>query len=198
MGKEQWQQNSFLDGAKDMDVPTKRRQQPSDKRLREAIALYIDVPKLRQLASDHERLEDALRTGDIPEEISWLLSLLTTVLAPIDRDQVKSPHDIASHLMVRSGPMCQEEFNCVCLNTKNRVQKIHTVYKGSLNSAMIRVGEAFREPIRLNSAAVIFQHNHPSGLPEPSPEDVLLTRHLVEAGNLLDCEVLVVRHSCFE
>jgi DNA repair protein RadC len=149
----------------------------------------MDVPKLRQLASDHERLEDALRTGDIPEEISWLLSLLTTVLAPIERDVVRSPHDIASHLMVRSGHLCQEEFNCVCLNTKNRVQ-IHTVYRGSLNAAMIRVGEAFREPIKLNSAAVIFQHNHPSGLPEPSPEDVLITRELVSAGKLLDCEVL--------
>ena len=60
----------------------------------------MDVPKLRQLASDHERLEDALRTRHIPEEISWLLSLLATVLRPIDRDQIKSPSDIASYLQV--------------------------------------------------------------------------------------------------
>ena len=69
------------------------------------------VPKLRQLASDHERLEDALRTGDIPEEISWLLSLLGTVLKPIDRDQIKSPSDIASFLQVNMGHECQEQLS---------------------------------------------------------------------------------------
>src|SRR5262245_27735921 len=108
MGKEVWQQQSFMDGGKDIDTPTKsasdidvihkRKRQSPEKKIREAIEPYLDVPKLRQLASDHERLEDALRTGDIPEEISWLLSLLATVLQPIDRDQVKSPADIASYL----------------------------------------------------------------------------------------------------
>src|SRR6478672_2753583 len=78
MGKEQYQQHSFLEDPQPTKEP-RRRQLPPEKKLREAIAPYMDVPKLRQLASDHERLEDALRTGDIPEEISWLLSLLTTV-----------------------------------------------------------------------------------------------------------------------
>jgi hypothetical protein len=87
----------------------------------------MDVPKLRQLASDHGRLEEALRTGDIPEEISWLLSLLATVLKPIGRDQVKSPRDIASFLQVSMGHECQEQLCVACLNTKNRIQKIHTV-----------------------------------------------------------------------
>jgi DNA repair protein RadC len=64
------------------------------------------------------------------------------------------------------------------------------VYQGSLNTAMIRVGEAFREPIKLNSASVIWAHNHPSGDPNPSPEDVLLNRQLVDAGRLLDIDVL--------
>src|SRR5215211_2559173 len=102
MGKEQYLQHSFLDDPQPTKEP-RQRSQNSDKRLREAIAPYMDVPKLRQLASDHERLEDALRTGDIPEEISWLLSLLATVLKPIDRDQVKSPRDIASYLQVHMG-----------------------------------------------------------------------------------------------
>src|SRR5262245_25409058 len=87
MGKEQWQQESFLDDARSAKEQ-RQRQLPSDRRLREAIEPYMDVPKLRQLASDHGKREDALRTGDIPQEVSWLLSLLTTVLAPIDRDQV--------------------------------------------------------------------------------------------------------------
>src|SRR5258705_1737547 len=104
--KEQWEQHSFLGdteiefGSKPASEP-RRRQLPSERKIREAIAPYLDVPKLRQLASDHERLEEALRTGDIPEEISWLLSLLATVLQPIERDQVKSPRDIASYLQVK-------------------------------------------------------------------------------------------------
>jgi hypothetical protein len=128
MGKEQWQQESFLIDARPAKEQ-RQRQLPSDRRLREAIEPYMDVPKLCQLASNHGRLEEALRTGDIPEEISWLLSLLTTVLAPIDRDQVRSPADIASYLQVRMGHECQEQFCTICLNTKNRVQKIETVYQ---------------------------------------------------------------------
>ena len=78
----------------------------------------------------------------------------------------------------------------VCLNTRNRVQKIETVYRGTLNSSNVRITEVFREPMRLNSAAVIFSHSHPSGDVTPSPEDVLVTRELVAAGRLLDIDPL--------
>jgi DNA repair protein RadC len=116
--------------------------------------------------------------------------LLTTVLAPIDRDQIRSPHDIASYLELKIGHECQEQFCATCLNTRNRVQKTHVVYQGNVNSAIIRPGESFREPIRLNSTAVIFSHVHPSGEVTPSPVDVLITRELVAAGQLLDIPVL--------
>lgn len=191
MTKEAWQQHSFLDG--DIDVthkPPRHRSQNSDKRLREAIEPYIDIPKLRNLASDHERIDEALRTGEMPEELTLVLSLLATMLKPIGRDQVKSPHDIASHLQLKMGHECQEQLCVVCLNTKNRVQKIHTVYQGSVNAAMIRAGEVYREPVRLNSVAIIVAHQHPSGDPTPSPEDVLVTRELVQAGKILDIDML--------
>jgi len=84
----------------------------------------------------------------------------------------------------------QEQLRVACLNTKNRLQKIHLVYQGSLNTSMIRVGEIYKEPLRLNSAAIIIAHNHPSGEPNPSPEDVLVTREIVEVGKLLDVECL--------
>jgi DNA repair protein RadC len=64
------------------------------------------------------------------------------------------------------------------------------VYHGSLNTSLIRVGEVFREALKANAAAIIVAHNHPSGDPAPSPEDVAVTRALVEAGKLLDCAVL--------
>jgi hypothetical protein len=78
----------------------------------------------------------------------------------------------------------------VLLDTKNRVQGISTVYIGSLNASMVRVGEIFKEAVRRNSAALIVSHNHPNGDPTPSPEDILVTHHIVSAGKMLDIDVL--------
>ena len=76
------------------------------------------------------------------------------------------------------------------LDTRNRLLDSETVYVGSLNASHIRVSEVFREAVKRNCASIIVVHNHPSGDPTPSPEDVEVTRQLVAAGNLLDIEVL--------
>ena len=67
---------------------------------------------------------------------------------------------------------------------------IREVYKGSLNSSLIRTAEVFRDAVKENCAAIIVAHNHPSGDPTPSAEDIRVTRDLVEAGKLLDIDVL--------
>jgi DNA repair protein RadC len=110
--------------------------------------------------------------------------------APDERLRVTSPSDAANLLMPRLRYLEQEEFHVVLLDTRNRVMKVAGVYKGSLNTSVIRVGEIFRLAIEMAAAAVIVAHNHPSGLAEPSPEDVATTRQLVEAGKLLDISVL--------
>ncbi len=97
---------------------------------------------------------------------------------------------MAALLMVEMSHLDQEQMRVACLNTKNVLQKVHLVYQGSLNASLIRVGEIFKEPVKLNSAAIILAHNHPSGVPEPSPEDVLVTREIEKAGKLFDIEVL--------
>jgi DNA repair protein RadC len=107
-----------------------------------------------------------------------------------ERLQIRSPADAAQLMLIEMSHLDQEHLRAICLDTKNRVQKVHTIYVGSLNSSLVRVGEVFKETIRLNSAALIVVHNHPSGDPTPSPEDVLVTRQIVEAGKLLDIEVL--------
>ena len=84
----------------------------------------------------------------------------------------------------------QEHLRTVLLDTRNRVLSVPTIYVGSLNSAQVRVGEVFRHAIRANCASMIVVHNHPSGDPSPSPEDVQVTRLLVEAGSLLNIDVL--------
>lgn len=112
------------------------------------------------------------------------------VTAPQERPQVKSPADAANLVMVEMGLLEQEHLRVLLLDTRNRVLKVHPVYKGSLNTSAVRVGEIFREAIRSNAAALIVVHNHPSGDPTPSPEDVSITRNIVEAGRLLNVDVL--------
>ena len=106
------------------------------------------------------------------------------------RTQVRSPGDAAQLLMAEMGLLEQEQLRLVLLDTKNYVLSTPTVYIGSLNTTLIRIGELFRFALKENCAALIVVHNHPSGDPSPSPEDVLVTRKIVEAGKLLDIEVL--------
>ncbi|MBI2863250.1 MAG: DNA repair protein RadC [Chloroflexi bacterium] len=103
---------------------------------------------------------------------------------------VKSPRDVANLLMVEMGYLEQEHLRTVLLSTKNQVIATPEVYKGSVNSSLIRVGEVFRDAVRHNAAAIIVVHNHPSGDPTPSPEDIRVTTEIAKAGKLLDIEVL--------
>ena len=109
---------------------------------------------------------------------------------PAQRRQIKSPNDFANLLLLEMSHLDQEQLRTVLLDTKNRIQAISTVYIGSLNASMVRVGEIFKEAVRRNSAALIVVHNHPSGDATPSPEDVLVTRQIVQASKLLDVDVL--------
>ena len=109
---------------------------------------------------------------------------------PADRCQIRTPADAANLLMPEMGLLEQEQMRTILLDTKNRVIAIPTIYVGSVNTTMIRVAELFREAIRRNCPSLIAVHNHPSGDPTPSPEDVAVTRQIVEAGKLMDVEVL--------
>jgi DNA repair protein RadC len=112
------------------------------------------------------------------------------VASPIERPQVRSPADAAQLLMAEMSLLEQEHLRLILLDTKNYVLSIPTVYIGSLNTNLIRTGELFRHALKENCAALIVAHNHPSGDPTPSPEDVTVTRKIVEGGQLLDIEVL--------
>ncbi len=110
--------------------------------------------------------------------------------APEQRLQITSPADVANLLQLEMSHLQQEHLRTVILNTKNHVLKIETVTIGSLNSASIRIAEVFREAIRMNAASIIVVHNHPSGDITPSPEDIVITKQLIQAGQLLDIDVL--------
>lgn len=110
--------------------------------------------------------------------------------SPEDRPQVRSPEDAANLILLEMAFLDQEHLRVILLDTKNYVQSIQTVYQGNVNTALVRVAEVFREAVRTNSPSLIVAHNHPSGDPTPSPEDVHVTEQIVSAGKLLDIDVL--------
>jgi DNA repair protein RadC len=113
-----------------------------------------------------------------------------TSLAPGERTVIRTPDDVAALLMPRFRYETKESFIAVLLSTKNHVLKTPVISVGSLNASIVHPRELFREAINASAASIILAHNHPSGDPAPSPEDVSLTRKLVEAGKLLDIPVL--------
>lgn len=111
--------------------------------------------------------------------------------APEVRPQITTPDDAYRLVSFDMPGLEQEEMRVLLLDTKNRViGQPRTIYRGSLNSTSIRIGELFKEAVRENAASLVVVHNHPSGDTTPSPEDVAVTRALVEAGKLLDVDVL--------
>ena len=104
--------------------------------------------------------------------------------------RVRSPADLAERLVPEMGHLEREELRVALLNTKNAVTGMVTVYAGNLAGSPVRVGEVFRSAVRRQAAAVVVVHNHPSGDPAPSPEDLRITHEMAEAGRLLDIELL--------
>jgi DNA repair protein RadC len=112
------------------------------------------------------------------------------VEAQQERPLVQSPQDAANLVMYEMGALQQEELWVMLLDTRNKVISIEKIYKGSLNSSMVRVAELFKAAIARSAAGLIVLHNHPSGDPAPSPEDVALTRNIIQSGKLLDIDIL--------
>ena len=109
---------------------------------------------------------------------------------PDERPTINSPADAAALVAYEMSALEQEHLRVILLDTRNGVLDIVEIYKGSVNSSQVHVGELFKPAIRRNASAIIVVHNHPSGDPTPSPDDVAVTRAIVQAGKLLDVDVL--------
>ncbi|WNR45843.1 RadC family protein [Paenibacillus roseipurpureus] len=107
-----------------------------------------------------------------------------------ERVTIRSPKDIANLMSEDLRYLQKEHFVCLFLNTKNHVVGQETLSMGSLNASIVHPREVFRAAIKRSSASIICVHNHPSGDPTPSPEDISLTARLVEAGTIIGIEVL--------
>jgi len=108
----------------------------------------------------------------------------------VERASITSPADAAYLVMYDMGALPEEHMRVILLNARSHVIEIVPLYKGSVNSAQVRVAEVFKAAIARQATAIIVVHNHPSGDPTPSPDDVTVTRAIVQAGKMLDISVL--------
>lgn len=107
-----------------------------------------------------------------------------------EKYQIKSPRDAANLVMIEMTHLDHERMRILVLDTKNQVVENVNRYQGTVNSSVLRVAEIFRPAITRNCPAIIVCHNHPSGDPTPSPEDIAVTEQLVQAGKMLDIELV--------
>jgi DNA repair protein RadC len=155
------------------------------------LAAHDGVHGLSRCAPD-----DVARTAGVgaakAAQIVAALELGRRTLTPPDADrmQLRHPRDAAAYLLPRFGSRGTEQFGVVLLDTRHRVLRTAVLAVGTLNSAAVEPREVFREAMRAGAAAVVVFHNHPSGDPLPSPDDVELTRRLVAAGVLMGIDVV--------
>ncbi len=139
---------------------------------------------------------EALRqSGLTPLRAARLMAALTLADAvvterPQARPRVTNAADAARLLVAEMRLLESEQMRVLLLNTKKRLITTVTLYTGTVSACHIRVAEIFREAVRHNATSLILAHNHPSDDPTPSPEDVAITREIVQAGRLLDIGVL--------
>jgi len=114
----------------------------------------------------------------------------TLMRSHAERPRLNTPRQLASYLLPQHGSRPVEQFGIVLLDTKHRLLQVKLVSTGSLDSTMAHPREVFREAIAARAAAIVLFHNHPSGDPRPSADDVALTVRLVEAGLVVGIDVL--------
>ncbi len=154
----------------------------------------IDMTGGVSLSQEKKKLKTRkLKVNDMLSQVRQLHEQINTYLHKCpasERPSIGSPADAAELLKPFLGNLEHEELWVVVLDRRNRVIQLVRLYQGSVSSSQIRVGEVFRQAIIEQASAIILAHDHPSGDPTPSPDDVAVTRAIVQAGKLLDIEVL--------
>ncbi len=117
------------------------------------------------------------------------LGLRLASVAPDERSVIKSPEDIANLVVAEMSLLEKEELWVLQLDSRNHLLSTVRLYKGSAHTAQVRMAEVFREAVRITATAIVVVHNHPSGDPRPSAQDVTITKMLCESGKLLDINI---------
>ena len=114
----------------------------------------------------------------------------TLIRGGAERPRLGTPRQLASYLLPQYGAAAVEQFGIVMLDTKQRLIRIRILSVGSLDSTVVHPREVFREAAAASAAAIVLFHNHPSGDPSPSPDDLLLTTRMVNAGDIMGIDVV--------
>jgi DNA repair protein RadC len=146
----------------------------------------IQKTDIAELSNEHGMGEAKAATLKAAIEIGRRLA----VQSPEARPRIGSPADAAALVSYEMSALEQEHLRAILLDTRNQVIEVTEVVRGTINSAQVRIAELFKQAVRKNAASVILVHNHPSGDPSPSPDDIALTKAVREAGAMLDIEVL--------
>ena len=151
-------------------------------------APHADTPS----TSSGQALLDALRSNlHLLGEIAMRYEVETKPERPKgDLPVINCPEDVRRLLGPEMAPLAQEQLRVLLLNTKNEVVGQRVVYQGNVNSSIVRPAEVLRPAVVESVPSIIVSHNHPSGDPTPSPEDVAITKELAAAGKLLGVELL--------
>lgn len=157
-------------------------------------ALLENYPNISELMNANEKEISSIKGIGVvkAKQLSAILEFARQVYMP-DKNKrifVKSPQDVYDFVRADMEFLQVEHFDVIGLSTKNQVIFKENISIGSLNATIVHPREVFKGLIRRSCAACIFVHNHPSSEPQPSDEDLLLTKKLVECGKLIDIEVL--------
>ncbi|MBN2002978.1 MAG: DNA repair protein RadC [Anaerolineae bacterium] len=163
----------------------------SDKALQQAAEILRDHPVLSDLSLQELTQVEGVGPATAARIIA-AVELGRRVAHPSTEElpQVHCPADAAGIFRPALENKPRELFAVAYLNTRNKVTEQEVLYNGTLNTSVVRIGEVFGGAMRRNCASIIVAHNHPSGDPNPSPEDIALTRKLEEAGKMLEIELL--------
>ncbi len=161
---------------------------------------------LAKLADAHPSELPRGRSGLGPAKAAQLVAAIelgrrAERASPREIRRLGSPEDVAGFLGDEMRYLAQEEVRVVLINARNAVLSQHSIYRGSVTTAQVRVAELFKPAVREDAVAIVLAHNHPSGDPTPSSEDVHLTKSVIAAGEALGIEVLdhviIARSSLF-
>ena len=164
--------------------------------IKEVVGKYVAMPNgLRDILINPEMLESEGKalTPAAYKKVMVIRELSQRLLCEGAREYVSvvsGPDDAADYLMPILRYEVKENFVVLLLNTKNKIIGHRVVSIGSLSASIVHPREIFKEAIKANAASIIIAHNHPSGDPEPSREDVEVTERLVKAGKIMDIQVL--------
>jgi DNA repair protein RadC len=143
----------------------------------------VDAAELRRIAG-----VGRARAAQVLAAIE--LGRRTLIRTSEDRPRLGTPRQLAAYLLPQFGARRVEQFGIVMLDTKHRMIRITIVSVGSLDTTVVHPREVFREAAAVSAAAIVLFHNHPSGDPTPSEDDLLLTSRMVNAGEVMGIDVL--------